>query len=85
VSRPAHRLGVPYPVAYEVLFDSNDRALGGFGGGRAGETVAPERHWSHGWPTSLSLRLPALSGLILKPGPPDLRPAGGAPAGGGGA
>jgi 1,4-alpha-glucan branching enzyme len=74
VSRPAHRLGVPYPVRYEVLFDSNDAALGGFGAGRTGESLAPQRQWSHGWPVSLTLRLPALSGLVLKPAPPDSWP-----------
>ena len=73
VSRPAHQFGVPYPVAYEVLFDSNDARYGGWGeAGRAGDVVRPGRVWSHERPVSLTLSLPALSGIVLKPKPPDL-------------
>ncbi len=73
VSRPAHRLGVPYPVTYEVLFDSNDAGYGGWADtAGAGRTIHPERVWSHGRPVSLMLTLPAWSGIVLKPAPPKL-------------
>ncbi|NJO67793.1 MAG: hypothetical protein HC826_02450 [Rhodospirillales bacterium] len=73
VSRPAHRLGVPYPVAYDVLFDSNDQAFGGPGGQR-GRRLQSDEIGCNGYRVSLPLRLPALSALVLKPAPPDVAP-----------
>lgn len=69
VSRPDHRIGVPYPVAYTVLFDSNEPRYGGSGvpGGRE-RIVAEEIPWA-GQPFSISLALPALSAVILQPDP----------------
>ncbi|MFO1154058.1 MAG: 1,4-alpha-glucan branching protein GlgB [Rhodospirillales bacterium] len=73
VSRPEHRFGVPYPVAYEVVFDSNEARYGGRDTkGRVGSFVHSERIWAHGRPASVSLPLPALSGVVLKPAPLEL-------------
>ncbi|MFO1127238.1 MAG: 1,4-alpha-glucan branching protein GlgB [Rhodospirillales bacterium] len=73
VSRPAHRFGVPYPVSYEVLFDSNDARFGGSETlTRVGAVIPSERVWAHGRQTSLSLRLPAQTGVVLRPAPPEL-------------
>jgi 1,4-alpha-glucan branching enzyme len=71
VSRPAHRLGVPYPVGYEVLFDSNAEGYGGGGRGLAGRRVGSERVGAHGQAFSIVLPMAALSGLVLRPDPPQ--------------
>ena len=69
ISRPGHRIGVPYPVAYTVLFDSNEPKYGGAGAPRGGERViADEIPWA-GQPFSIRLALPALSAVILQPDP----------------
>ena len=69
ISRPEHRIGVPYPVAYTVLFDSNEPKYGGVGAPRGGERIiADEIPWA-GQPFSISLALPALSAVILQPDP----------------
>jgi 1,4-alpha-glucan branching enzyme len=70
VSRPDHRIGVPYPVGYTMLFDSNAKRYGGFADAAAAPVVrAEEVHW-HGREFSIRLTLPALSAVILKPAPP---------------
>jgi 1,4-alpha-glucan branching enzyme len=75
VSRPQHRVGVPYPVAHEVIFDSNDRYYGGAGVSRRGQRFDAEDFGATGHPCSLVLPLAALSGLVLRPAPAQL-PAG---------
>ena len=46
VSRPDHRIGVPYPVAYTLLFDSNAKRYGGFAAEAPARVVrAEEVHW----------------------------------------
>jgi 1,4-alpha-glucan branching enzyme len=77
ISRPAHRLGVPYPVAYEVLFDSNAELFGGAAGGHglAGRRLLAEPVEAHGQAFSIVLPVAALSGLVLRPDPPRPRPA----------
>ncbi len=70
VSWPDYRVGVPYPVAYRPLLDTNDVAYGGAGGRGDDEIWAEEIGW-HGQAFSLRLRLPALSAVVLKPAPPD--------------
>ncbi|MFO1118598.1 MAG: 1,4-alpha-glucan branching enzyme [Rhodospirillales bacterium] len=69
ISRPDHRIGVPYPVAYTVLFDSNEPRYGGSGvpGGRE-RIIAEDVPWQ-GQAFSISLCLPALSAVILQPDP----------------
>ena len=70
VSRPDHRIGVPYPVGYTLLFDSNAKRYGGFAAKAPAPVVrAEEVHW-HGREFSIRLTLPALSAVILKPAPP---------------
>jgi 1,4-alpha-glucan branching enzyme len=72
VSRPDHRIGVPYPVGYTLLFDSNARRYGGFAVTAPAPVVrAEEVHW-HGREFSIRLTLPALSAVILKPAPPTI-------------
>ncbi len=67
ISRPEHRIGVPYPVAYTVIFDSNEPKYGGSGVPRGRERiVAEEVPWA-GQAFSISLCLPALSAVILQP------------------
>ncbi len=69
VSRPGYRLGVPYPVAYEVIFDSNDAGYGGCGRGSRPEVLTAEDIGRNGRDFSLTLSLPALSAIVLKPRP----------------
>ncbi|MGB9167285.1 MAG: hypothetical protein WCC41_23040 [Rhodomicrobium sp.] len=46
VSRPDHRIGVPYPVAYTPLFDSNAKRYGGFAAEPPARVVRGEEvHW----------------------------------------
>ena len=71
VSRPGHRIGVPYPVTYTVLFDSNDAKYGGSGAARDGERVAAEEIPWHGHAFSMAITLPALSAVILQPAPAE--------------
>lgn len=65
VDRPGYRIGVPTPGRYQVLLCSDSE---GFGGG--GHNPAPssaENEGLHGQPCSLSLDLPGLSAVVLKP------------------
>ena len=74
VSRPEHRIGVPYPVAYTELFDSNARRYDGFALAAQSSplVVQAEEIPYHGREFSIRLSLPALSAVILKPAPPRL-------------
>ena len=64
VSRPDHRIGVPYPVAYTPLFDSNAERYDGFAAEPPARVVrAEEVHW-HDREFSVRLTLPALSAVI---------------------
>jgi 1,4-alpha-glucan branching enzyme len=69
VSRPAHRLGVPYPVVYTVLLNSNDDRYAGSGSSCRGTQVTAEEVFHHGHAFSITLDLPALSAMILQPAP----------------
>ena len=69
VSRPDHRIGVPYPVAYTLLFDSNAKRYGGFAAEAPARIVRAEEVHSHDREFSVRLTLPALSAVILKPAP----------------
>ena len=70
VSRPGHRIGVPYPGTYSLLFDSNARRYGGFGDSERATAVDAEEIPWHGREFSIALDLPALSAVILRPSPP---------------
>ncbi|MBK8209317.1 MAG: 1,4-alpha-glucan branching protein GlgB [Rhodospirillales bacterium] len=71
VSRPEHRIGVPYPVTFTLLFDSNDAKYGGSGAARNRDGIAAEEVPWHGHAFSISVSLPALSAVILQPEPPS--------------
>jgi 1,4-alpha-glucan branching enzyme len=69
VSRPDHRIGVPYPVAYTLLFDSNAKRYGGFRAEAPSPVVHAEEVPCHGREFSIRVPLPALSAMVLKPAP----------------
>ncbi len=70
ISRPGHRIGVPFPTAYRELFDSNSVRYGGYEGrGERRRLIqADEIPW-HGREFSISIDLPAMSAVVLKPAP----------------
>ncbi len=69
ISRPGHRIGVPYPVSYALLFDSNARAYGGGGAPPGQAVIHAEEIPCHGRDFSIRITLPALSAVILEPAP----------------
>jgi 1,4-alpha-glucan branching enzyme len=69
VSRPGHRIGVPYPVAYTLLFDSNATRYGGCGASPGQHVLNAEDCPCHGRDFSIRATLPALSAVILEPAP----------------
>jgi len=69
VSRPEYRVGVPYPVTYRQLFNSNEPRYGGFGSGPTERGVEAEEIPWHGQEFSVNLALPALGGIVMKPAP----------------
>jgi len=71
--RPHYRIGVPYPVEYRELLNSDAREFGGSGLTLPGGKAQAEEYSSHGFPFSLVLDLPPLGGVVLKPVPPQLR------------
>jgi len=68
-SYPQYRLGVPYPVEYQQLLNSDAREYGGSGRTLPGERVMAEEFSSHGFAFSIALDLPPLSAVVLKPAP----------------
>ncbi|MFO1419888.1 MAG: 1,4-alpha-glucan branching protein GlgB [Candidatus Competibacteraceae bacterium] len=70
--RPRYRIGVPYPVEYRELLNSDARVYGGSGLTQPGGTARAEDYSSHGFPFSIVLDLPPLGGVVLKPAPPKL-------------
>jgi len=73
VSRLDHRIGVPYPGSYTQLFMTNAAPYSGLeDGGTTVAVQAEEIPW-HGREFSISIRLPALSAVILKPEAADCR------------
>ena len=66
VAREGYRIGVPHPGAYGELLNSDAEVYGGSNMGNGGRVVcSPEP--SHGHAQSLTLRLPPLGFLLLKP------------------
>lgn len=65
---PSYRIGVPYPVAYRLLLNSDALQYGGSTAKTSGSWTAEEIP-SHGFAFSLALDLPPFSALVLKPGP----------------
>jgi 1,4-alpha-glucan branching enzyme len=66
VPRRQYRLGVPQGGSYQELLNSDGDIYGGSNVGNDGEVVAEETP-SHGHPYSLSLSVPPLGFLLLKP------------------
>ncbi len=66
VPRYDYRVGVPAPGFYAERLNSDSNAYGGGDVGNAGGVVA-EAVPAHGRPYSLSLTLPPLAGLVLRP------------------
>jgi 1,4-alpha-glucan branching enzyme len=69
ISRLDHRIGVPYPVSYTRLFDSNARKYGGCGAPPGQDILHAEEIPCHGRDFSIRITLPALSAVILEPAP----------------
>ena len=70
VPREGYRVGVPAAGRWRELLNTDAAAYGGSGmsgGTSGGEVLASEAHPAHGMEHSLTLRLPPLSALILKP------------------
>ena len=70
VVRSDYRVGVPRPGRWRELVNTDADAYGGSGQGNAGSVWAEPKAW-HGRPHSLSLTLPPLSTVILKPAEAD--------------
>ncbi|HZP25777.1 MAG TPA: 1,4-alpha-glucan branching protein GlgB [Dehalococcoidia bacterium] len=66
VPRPAYRVGVPRGGAWRELLNSDATEFGGSGTGNPSDIFATDKHY-HGRPHSLSLNLPPLATLFLKP------------------
>ena len=74
ISRPQHRIGVPYPVSYTELFDSNAGRYGGFGANPASPLVVQaEEILCHGREFSIRLTLPGTVSGDPEAGPVDTR------------
>jgi 1,4-alpha-glucan branching enzyme len=72
VSRPKYRFGVPYPVSYREILNSNAGRYGGCGRSLSQDEVWAEEVSCHGRDFSLVMPMPALSAVVLKPADPDL-------------
>ena len=66
VVRNDYRIGVPKGGLYRELFNSDAAAYGGSNVGNTGAVMA-EAELAHGRPFSLSLTLPPLATVILRP------------------
>jgi 1,4-alpha-glucan branching enzyme len=64
--RPGYRIGVPRAGLWEVLLNTDDERFAGSNAGSSG-TLASEATAAHGEAQSLSLDLPPLGSLILRP------------------
>src|SRR5512134_304730 len=66
VGRAAYRLGVPFPGRFPGALNSEPAAVGGGGKGNFGAVEAEDRPWM-GRPYSVSLTLPPLGAIFLRP------------------
>jgi 1,4-alpha-glucan branching enzyme len=66
VARRDYRIGVPVPGAYRELLNSDAEVYGGTNAGNGGRLEAGDGP-SHGYPHSISLIVPPLGFLLLKP------------------
>ncbi|MBN2470827.1 MAG: 1,4-alpha-glucan branching protein GlgB [Anaerolineae bacterium] len=70
VSRQNYRIGVPAGGYYREILNSDAEVYGGSNVGNLGGVYTDE-HFSHGHHNSLSITIPPLGVVILKPGTPD--------------
>ena len=68
-----YRIGVPYPVAYRELLNSDASEYGGAGQEPLKKPIHYEEIASHGFAFSVVLDLPAFSATVLKPDPLKLK------------
>lgn len=61
-----YRIGVPFDVYYEEILNSDSEIFGGSNVGNLGG-VSADRYEMHGRPYSISLNVPPLGTLVLKP------------------
>ncbi len=66
VARSAYRIGVPHSGNYREVLNTDSSFYGGGNVGNAGN-IASEAISAHGYPQSLSIMLPPLATLILRP------------------
>jgi 1,4-alpha-glucan branching enzyme len=66
VVRHDYRIGVPEAAAYEEALNTDDARYGGSGVGNGGR-IKTENVRAHGREQSLSLTLPPLATMMLKP------------------
>lgn len=73
VSRPQYRIGVPYPVAFRPILDSNASTYWGARERTSDKKVFAEEVPWEGQMFSITLSLPALSAQVYRPAPPEYR------------
>ncbi len=66
VPREGYRIGVPFDCKYQEVFNSDSEYYGGSNMGNSSLVEAEPQGWMN-QPCSLSLTLPPLSGIVLKP------------------
>ena len=66
VTRQGYRLGVPFPGRYREALNSDAAEFGGSGAGNFGSVDAQDKPWMNR-PYSVSLTLPPLGALFLRP------------------
>ena len=70
VVRDSYRVGVPFDGAYAEVLNTDATCYAGSGIGNAGRVDA-DLIGAHGYPFSLSLQIPPLGAVVLKPFPRD--------------
>lgn len=72
VAHSEYRIGVPFPVSYTVIFNSNAKKYGGSDSSENRGTVVAEEVSCNSFAFSIKISLAALSAIILKPSDPDI-------------
>jgi 1,4-alpha-glucan branching enzyme len=70
LSYPDYRVGVPYPVCYRTVFNTNWSRFGGADEQQLATDIRAEEKEANGREFSIHLHLPALSAIVLRPEPP---------------
>jgi 1,4-alpha-glucan branching enzyme len=74
VSRPSHRIGVPFPVCYREILNSNDCPCLRLTESQTTTAYEAEDVQWNGREFSITLRIPALTAVVLKPSRPAFNP-----------